>query len=276
MAIENNPLKQYFRRPSIYIRLPSEGRGYDNSVLDMPETGEFPVYPMTAIDEITVKTPDALYSGQAVVDVIKSCIPAIKDPWKISSLDLEAILIAIKTATEGNKLEIESECPSCKEISKYDMNLISALQTIKGDAFDGETRFGDLTIKFRPLNYKETNDIAKEQFEIQKLFQQIEAVDSIEEKTSRTRNLVITITKAAMKALAYSIEYVDTPAGKVTSREYIVDYVQNCDKTVFESLKEKSVDLKQATEIKPVDIKCPACGHDYKQPYTLNFSDFFG
>lgn len=276
MAIENNPLKQYFRRPAIYIRLPSEGRGYDASVLDMPETGELPVYPMTAIDEITVKTPDALYSGQAVVDVIKSCIPAIKDPWKISSIDLEAILIAVKTATEGNKLEIESECPSCKEISKYDLNLISALQTIKGDSFDEPSMFGELTIKFRPLSYKETNDIAKEQFEIQKLFQQIEAVDSIEEKTSRTRNLVITITKAAMRALAYSIEYIDTPAGKVTSREYIVDYVQNCDKSIFEALKEKSVSLKQDTEIKPVDVKCPACGHDYKQPYTLNFSDFFG
>ena len=32
---------------------------------------------MTAKDEMMFKTPDALLNGQATVDVIQSCIPAI-------------------------------------------------------------------------------------------------------------------------------------------------------------------------------------------------------
>ena len=48
-------------------------------VIDMTSTTELPVSPMTAMDEIKFKTPDALMNGQGVVDVIQSCIPDIKN-----------------------------------------------------------------------------------------------------------------------------------------------------------------------------------------------------
>ena len=123
--IENNPLKQYFRRPSIYIKLPSGYKNYPAGVIDIPESGELPVYPMTAIDEITVKTPDALFNGSAIVDIINSCIPNIKDPWKLSSVDVDAVLIAIKSAADGNDMELETTCPACDESSTYGVNLTS-------------------------------------------------------------------------------------------------------------------------------------------------------
>jgi hypothetical protein len=91
MSLPNNPLKQYFRRPSIYLKLPSGGVGYPLGSLNRTENGELPVYPMTAIDEITSKTPDALFNGSAVVEIIKSCVPDITDPWSIPSTDLDAI-----------------------------------------------------------------------------------------------------------------------------------------------------------------------------------------
>ena len=83
MTNPNNPLRQYFRRPAIYITLPSKGKYYPIGAVEIPEGGEIPVYPMTAIDEITSKTPDALFNGTAIAELIKSCIPAIKDPWAI-------------------------------------------------------------------------------------------------------------------------------------------------------------------------------------------------
>ena len=55
----------------------------------MPENRELPVYPMTAIDEITYRTPDALFNGQAVVNVIHSCVPNIKNAWEIPGTDLD-------------------------------------------------------------------------------------------------------------------------------------------------------------------------------------------
>ena len=48
-----NPLKQYFRQPSVYLRLPSEGQFWPTGTITMPPNKELPVLPMTAIDEIT-------------------------------------------------------------------------------------------------------------------------------------------------------------------------------------------------------------------------------
>ena len=89
MTINANPLKQFFRQPVIYARLPSKGKFYPPGTLDMPANNELPVLPMTAIDEITYRTPDALYNGQATVDVIQSCLPNIKNAWVIPAMDMD-------------------------------------------------------------------------------------------------------------------------------------------------------------------------------------------
>lgn len=273
----NNPLRQYFRRPAIYIKLPSGYAGYDSSTIDIPETGELPVYPMTAIDEITVKTPDALYSGQAVVDIIKSCVPSVKNPWKLNSMDLDALLIAIRTATEGDTQDFDSECPNCKEISNYKISLVNALGELNGAAFDEILNIGELSVKFKPMTYKELNEINKMQFEIQKAYQiNIDAVTSEEDKVKKTTQLILEITKAAMQALACSIEYINTPVGMVNNKEYIMDYIKNCDKMTFDTLKDAGIRIKSSTEIKPMHIQCPSCKHEYDQSYALNMSDFFG
>lgn len=74
-----NPLQKYFRQPKIYLSLPSNGKYYPAGSLEISETGEYPVFPMTARDEIMIKTPDALLNGEATVAVIKSCIPLLKN-----------------------------------------------------------------------------------------------------------------------------------------------------------------------------------------------------
>ena len=73
--LDNNPLRQYFRRPAVFLNLPTGGESYTEDVIEFPDNKELPVYPMTAIDEITTKTPDALFNGSAMVEIIKSCIP---------------------------------------------------------------------------------------------------------------------------------------------------------------------------------------------------------
>ena len=95
MTQNPNPLQAWFRRAAIYMRLPSQGQYWPEGSLDMPTNGEFPVLPMTALDEITYRTPDALFNGQAVVDVVQSCLPNIRDAWLMPSTDLISVLISI-------------------------------------------------------------------------------------------------------------------------------------------------------------------------------------
>ena len=275
MSLANNPLKQYFRRPSIYLKLPSGGVGYPIGALNISETGELPVYPMTAIDEITSKTPDALFNGSAIVEIIKSCVPDIKDPWSIPSTDLDAILIAIRSAAQGNEMEIESECPSCKEIATYAINLIGILQTMKPGDYTKELQISDLYIKFRPLTYKEMNQAAMAQFEIQKTFSSINDL-SEEERTKKTQEVIVKITEITMAVLAQTIEYVKTPTILVSETEFILDFLQNCDKNAYIELRDYHAKLKDSTQIKPQKIKCIHCQHDYEQSIVINATDFFG
>ena len=227
MSLSNNPLKQYFRRPAIYLKLPSGGQGYQPGIINMPESGELPVYPMTAIDEITTRTPDALYNGTAIIELIKSCIPDIIDPWKIFSTDLDAILIAIKSASQGNELEIETECPKCNEVSTYGVNLVGVLSSLKAS------------------NY------------------------NISQKAIKT------ITEVTMKILSKTMEHVRTPGSIVTQPEFILDFLQNCDKNTYIAIRDFHTELKNSSEIKPLNIKCISCGHDYKQSFVVNASNFF-
>ena len=275
MALDNNPLKQYFRRPALHLKLPSGGAGYAPGIINFPDTGELPIYPMTAIDEITAKTPDALFNGSAVAELIKSCVPNIIDPWSVNSYDLDAILIAIKAASQGNDLEIDSQCPKCEEISSYGVNLMGVLAGMKPGDYTKELSLGDLSIKFRPLQYREMNEASLGQFELQKMFTTLTQIQDETEKAKRSQEAVKTITEVTMGILAKTIEYVKTPGTTVTDTNYITDFLKSCDNNMFVAIRDYHAKLKETTEMKPLKIKCIHCQNEYDQPFTLNASDFF-
>lgn len=276
MALDNNPLKQYFRRPALHLRLPSGGQGYAPGIINLPDTGELPIYPMTAIDEITAKTPDALFNGSAVADLIKSCVPNILDPWAVSSYDLDAVLIAIKAASQGSDLEIDSQCPSCEEIASYGVNLMGILATMKPGDYTKELNVGDLSIKFRALQYREMNEASLGQFELQKMLFAISKIEDETEKAKRGQEAIKTVTEVTMQILAKTIEYIKTPGTTVTETNFIVDFLKSCDNNMFVAIRDYHAKLKETTEIKPLKIKCIHCQNEYEQTFTLNASDFFG
>jgi hypothetical protein len=276
MSLQNNPLKQYFRRPAVYVKLPSGGKYYEPGVVDFPEGGELPVYPMTAIDDITLRTPDALFNGTAVVELIKSCIPDVKDPWKINSIDLDALLIAIRSASGDSTLDIESECPSCNEVASYGVDLIRILGELKSADYDTELEVSDLKIKFRPLVYKEMNEAGVSQFEVQKIFAELENITDEVERNRRGKEGLQKVTEVTMRLLSQAIEYIQTPNARVDQKEYILDYLRNCDKEVYIRVRDYNTGIKSQTEIKPLKIKCVNCNHQYDQDFTLNASSFFG
>ena len=276
MTIQNNPLKQYFRRPAIYLKLPSGGKMYAPGVINIPESGELAVYPMTAIDEISSKTPDALYNGTAMADIIKSCIPDIKDPWAINSIDLDAVLIAIRSAAGGDAMSISSECPNCKEVAEYGVNLIGILSQLKSADYEKELTINDLSIKFRPLSYKEMNDAGTGQMEAQRIFMVLEKEENEAVRAEKTQDALRFITDITMRILSQTITHIRTPNAFVEEKEYILDFLKNCDRETYISIRDYNASLKAQTEIKPLQIKCIHCQHEYEQPFTLNTSDFFG
>ena len=118
-----NPLSKFYRQPKIYLSLPSKGKFYPEGAVEIPDNGEVPVFAMTAKDELTLKTPDALLNGAATVELIQSCIPNIKNAWAMPILDLDACLIAIRIATYGETMDVETTPPNTQTPAQYTIDL---------------------------------------------------------------------------------------------------------------------------------------------------------
>jgi len=272
----NNPLKQYFRQPAIYIKLPSQGNNYPAGALTMPPTGELPVYAMTAIDEITYRTPDALYNGQATVNVIQSCIPDIKDGWGIPSSDVDTLLVAIRIASYGHDMDFNTQCPACNHESERTLDLRTVLDSIKTPDYTKNLAWGDMEIYFKPLSYKNLNDNNQMQFENQKLLQMLpDSAVSDSEKMTALSAALRKITDITVSSLARSIAAIKTPQALVSEPGFIDEFLKNCDRALFNQIRDRIVELKVQSEMQPLKLACTECNHEYEQSITLDMSSFF-
>ena len=274
--MSDNPLANYFRQPSIHISLPSKGKFYPKGSIDMPKNGELPVYPMTATDEITYKTPDALFNGSAVIKVIESCVPAIKDAWEIPVVDIDLILTAIRIASYGHTLDIETTCPECKEEASYGFDLRAVIDNIKSPDYDKPLTIGDLEVYLKPLNYRDINENNIAQFEEQKLNAILQDAEMPEdEKLKLLTEAFKKVSELTIHSMTNSIDYIKTEDTIVKDKKHIDEFLHQCERQTFESIKERIVSLRIINDLKPLDIKCSECEHEYKQPFTLDMTNFF-
>ena len=272
----NNPLTQYFRQPAIYVKLPSNGNFYPESSIDLAVNGEYPVLPMTAIDEITYRTPDALFNGQAVVSVIQSCLPNIKNAWAMPSMDIDTVLVAIRIASYGHNMEFVSVCPSCQTDSTRELDLRQVLDRIKTPDYSQPIVNGDMQIFFKPLTYKNLNDNNQLQFEEQKILQMLPNTDvENSEKVKLLNDALKKLTNITVKALTQSIGAIKTVDALVSEPEYIEEFLHNCDRVVFNRIRDFVIEIKGNSEMQPIKLVCDECNHEYEQILTLDMSSFF-
>jgi transcriptional regulator NrdR family protein len=271
-----NPLQQYFRQPAIYARLPSGGKFYPPGTIDMPPNNELPVYPMTAIDEIIYRTPDALFNGQATVNVIQSCVPNIKDAWAIPAMDVDSLLISIRIASYGHELEFGTTCPKCQHESEQGLDLRGALDRISPPDYNKCIRHGDMEIYFRPMTYQNLNDNNRVQFENQKMLQQLPDAETDDMTTMSALGAALKkITEITVNALSQSIAAIKTPQALVSEPEFIEEFLKQCDRKLFNQIRDHIVDLKNQAELQPLSLACPNCNHKYEQAITLDMTSFF-
>lgn len=274
--LKQNPLSSYFRRPAIYIKLPSQGKFYPDGTLQMPENKELPVFPMTAIDEISYRTPDALFNGQAVVDVIQSCVPNIKNAWAVPSTDLDAILVAIRIASYGHEMDINTTCPKCNEEETYSLDLRSVAESLKTPDFSKHVVIGDLEVYFKPLSFKQVNENNIVRFEEEKLMSVLTTTEIDEEqKIKMLADAFKKVSTLTVKAVRQGIHYIKTPESVVSTPEFIDDFLKNCERSTFDRIRDYVINLKSENEIKPLNMTCKSCGHKYLQPFTLDMTSFF-
>jgi len=281
---QTNPLTKFMRQPKIYITLPSGGNYWPKNSIAIPENGQLPVYSMTAKDEILFKTPDALMNGQAVVDVIQSCIPNVKNAWNTPSIDLDMFLIAIRIATYGEKMEMTYTIPVIKEDVDYEVSLhqfidqANSIQWVEQVPIDD-----DMIIFVKPLNYKHMTTISQRGFETSKIMQ-ISSNDSLtdEQKNTMIRDSFRSLTDLTTDIMVSSIFKIKTAEGDVTETRFIKEFIENADRIVVDTIQKHLTDLKTRNEVKPLTMSttpeqqeagAPA---SFEVPINFDQATFFG
>ncbi len=273
---KKNPLAAYYRQPKIYVKLPSGGRFYAPGSLDVSVSGEYPVFSMTAKDEIMFKTPDALLSGQSTVEVIKSCIPAIIDPWQMPTIDVDFCLIAIRIATFGDSMEVGSVCPHCQEENSFDMNLTGWLDQYHGYDYQDVVTVGDLEVHLRPFSYREMSNTSIKTLEQQRIFSIVnDDTMTDEEKMAKFSESFTKLTDLTVDIVATCISKIVTPSGETSDVSFIKEFINNCPSDVFDTISKHLSAQKEKIDIKAQEVACGECSEPYLLPVTMDQSNFF-
>ena len=279
-----NPLMQFMRQPKIYIRLPSGGEWWPTGSINWPESGELAVYSMTAKDELMFKTPDALMNGQAIVDVIQSCIPDIKNAWECPTVDLDTLLIAIRLATYGEKVTYKHNIPVIKEEVEYDIDLRMVLDQQANNRWINQISISpELSVFVKPLTYKHVTKTSIKSFETARIMN-IANDDSIpdEKKIEMFNQSFASLTNATIDLITDSIYKIVTDQTEVTDSRFIKEFVHNTDKEVFQKINNHITELKKHNEMKPLlfttteEQQAEGAPATYEIPINFNDSDFFG
>jgi hypothetical protein len=273
-----NPLRAHFRQPAIYLQLPSRGQFWGNG-LNLPEVGELPIYPMTAKDEILLKTPDALLNGQGVVDVIQSCCPNIVDAWQMPGVDVDPILIAIRIASYGSEMPVDTTCPHCGAENTFDIDLNAYLDNVILPDYSKKIDVDHVRIKPKPQNYASINETNKINYEEQRILENIGVPDSEDQgKLDAYKKHLNRLIKLNAKLLVDTTEYIELPeSGTVVSDpEFIEEFYFNCDAEICKELQSRLVEINKEGAVKPQTGECTSCSGKYDISLLFDYASFFG
>ena len=281
---QGNPLAKHLRQPKIYIKLPSNGEYWPGKSLEKTENGEYPVYAMTAKDEITFKTPDALLNGQATVDVIQSCIPNIKDAWQTPSIDIDTILIAIRRASYGEKMAMTASVPKTNITKDFELNLQTLFDNYMSKEFVHTFQIDGFKVQIQPLNYKTITEGMIKAFEEQRIFAVIDDnTIQNQEKLKQFQTSFSRLTELNVQTLIKSVVAIQPDGSEeaVVNPVHIKEFIENTDAKVFNQIKDHIESQKKQFEQQPLSVEADddeiAAGADktYNVPIVFDQGNFF-
>jgi hypothetical protein len=277
-----NPLLGHMRQPKVYIKLPSGGKYWKEGALNPSVNGEYPVYSMTAKDELVLKTPDALMNGQAVVDVIQSCMPNIKDAWACPNIDVDVILIAIRIATYGHMMPLQVTHEELENGSgEFEVDLRTILDQLQADIqWDERIEVKDnLVMYIKPVDYATSNKNNLAEFESQRIMQIVQD-DKItdDQRLQYFKESFKRLTDITVNLITSCVYRIDSEAGSTDDPEFIKEFMENTDREVFDAVKNKLDKMRETNGIKPMKLNIsqdPENPNIVELPIVFDYSSFF-
>jgi hypothetical protein len=273
----SNPLAKHFRQPALHTKLISGGKYWKPGTIELGMTGEIPVYPMTARDEIVLRTPDALMNGSSVVEVVQSCCPNIKDAWEMPSVDVDNLLISIRIASYGNMMAISAKCPKCGVEHDYDVDLGTAKTRVSMPPYDKPlTVNNNMVIKLRPLTYRQVSRTGSVVYEEERLIQALNNEGlSEEQKRIGYENHIKNMLNISIDNVTNSTESITCDDMVVTDPTFIKEFYQNAESSVIKMVQRRLEEYAKVINLQPEKVACTDCGHTFEVSIEFDYSSFF-
>jgi len=280
MSEQANPLSKYFRKPTIYVQIPTGGRF--NPEIDKTVLDELPILPMTAIDEISMQNPDELLNGEALINLIKSCVPAIPNPRNLCNVDAELIFLAIKYATYGKEIQHTHSCSNCKEQADYNIDINHILEKFPDISDIPPIEYEDLKIFVTPPKLDSLTRVALMEVEQARILSSITAAqenpEDDREELEMARQFAISfrkVSKQNVDLLISAIDRIETPDTVVIDSDSITEFMDNVPANIVKKVNDtvNSV-VPNLSEISKFEFTCEACEHKEEVVFDMNPVNF--
>lgn len=255
-----NPLVEKLKKkmPGETFRLPSRGLFYKDGEIDPEvEDGEIVIYPMTTVDELMMRSPDMLFQGTAITEVIGRCCPQILKPGRLIASDVDYVLTAMRKVSYGPLLPIKHKCNMCELPEKeYNLSIDHFIRTAKEITqaqFDAmNIVVSDYNVKLKPCVFEEMIRILQRRSD--------DDFDSAKKVSALIDNSLLAI-----------IRSVDG----IKDRELILEWLQKMSRGTKEELSTLVENINQWGLEFAYEIECEGCGKKADVKSTLNPTGFF-
>ena len=278
--MSENPLKHLYRSKTVYVQLPSKGKFYKKPP-KFSVDGEIGVMPMTTNDELKLKSPDALFNGEAMFDMLASCVPDIENPREIPACDLDVLVFAIRIATSGDEMEISSECPHCENTHEYEVNLTRFMASAKEMELDPTVQIDEnTTVHVRPYSLESRMKTQIQQFHAYRMESMLNGGDiSQDRKVELFNDALAAASSISVELVATNITKVELKSGEdvthVEDYNHIYEWVTNMDSSMYKKIIGHIRKLSDANIEKEVVLKCAGCNKEYRSDIDLDPTNFF-
>lgn len=279
MSEQTNPLAQFYRKEAFRTKLPSRGAYYDDTIMTLDENEELGILPMTAQDEIVLKSPDALLTGKALIDVIKSCAPEVKNPKKLLACDVDAIMISIRRASYGDETDISGVCPECETENTYSIDLETVVNHTESldPSYEIVLPQG-LTVFLQPGNFDSLIKQYKIAFENEKARRAATSGANEDFAIQLFAKAFKELSKLNFEMITDSIIKVifteDSEEKVITNKKHIRDFVSNVDKKTVDIIDEKLAEINKIGIEREHQAICNECGHKWGVGIEFNPVNF--
>lgn len=279
---EENVLKQFMRTEKIFVKIPSDGKFYDEETVIFTQNNEIGILPMTATDELALTNPDALLNGEGIKKVIESCCPMVKNARNLFSPDIDILLLGVRHASYGDDLKFQVKCPECEAENNYIVSIRTLIEKIEFlnppyiVIFDQK-----LKVHVRPYTFETNSKLALHALEVRKLLSIITAEDLEDpEKLAEYGKKFDKISNLTVDVLLDGIEKVEIITEEneklfVKDRDDIKEWLHNINREMVEQIREKISEINEIGVDKSLSVTCETCKHEWTTHIEFNPTDFF-